>query len=108
MWRTAEPAQEGTDYTITDHVNGLHAQLCPDARTLELIRAANPATPTPPFLAAPPNAEGVTLHAWLPPTLADEAAALLAGVAAPAATAAPAAHHTHPGHSAREIPFTAA
>ncbi|MFF7609186.1 tyrosine-protein phosphatase [Streptomyces parvulus] len=36
------------------------------------------------------------------------AAALLAGVAAPAATAAPAAHHTHPGHSAREIPFTAA
>ena len=36
------------------------------------------------------------------------AAALLAGVAAPVATAAPAAHHTHPGHSARQIPFTAA
>lgn len=29
--------REGTDYTITDHVNTLHAQLCPDARTLELF-----------------------------------------------------------------------
>lgn len=29
--------QEGTDYTITDHVNQLHAQLCPDARTLEVF-----------------------------------------------------------------------
>ncbi len=28
--------QEGTDYTITDHVNQLHKQLCPDARSLEL------------------------------------------------------------------------
>jgi protein-tyrosine phosphatase len=37
------------------------------------------------------------------------AAALLTGVAAPAATAAPAGHHhAHPGHSARQIPFTAA
>lgn len=49
-----------------------------DARTLEIIRAANPTTPTPPFLAAPPHAEGVTLHAWLPPDAADEVAALLA------------------------------
>ncbi|KIP12396.1 hypothetical protein PHLGIDRAFT_113871 [Phlebiopsis gigantea 11061_1 CR5-6] len=29
--------REGSAYTITDHVNGLHAQLCPDARTLELF-----------------------------------------------------------------------
>ncbi|WP_395574029.1 tyrosine-protein phosphatase [Streptomyces sp. BK79] len=37
------------------------------------------------------------------------AAALLTGVVAPAASAAPAAHgHAHPGHSARQIPFTAA
>ncbi|MFD7772257.1 tyrosine-protein phosphatase [Streptomyces sp. NPDC059787] len=37
------------------------------------------------------------------------AAALLTGVAAPAATAAPTAHRpAHPGHSARQIPFTAA
>lgn len=50
-----------------------------DARTLELIRAANPAAPTPPFLAAPPTAEGVTLHAWFPPDAADDVATLLAG-----------------------------
>lgn len=31
--------QEGTDYTITDHVNALHAQLCPDPRTLEIFTA---------------------------------------------------------------------
>ncbi|EJD02993.1 aromatic compound dioxygenase [Fomitiporia mediterranea MF3/22] len=29
--------REGSDYTITDHVNGLHASLCPDKRTLELF-----------------------------------------------------------------------
>lgn len=29
--------QEGTDYTITDHVHQLHSQLCPDKRTLELF-----------------------------------------------------------------------
>ncbi|KAF8584932.1 aromatic compound dioxygenase [Ramaria rubella] len=29
--------REGTDYTITDHVNALHASLAPDARTLEII-----------------------------------------------------------------------
>ena len=29
--------QEGTDYTITDHVNSLHSQLCPDPRTLEIF-----------------------------------------------------------------------
>ena len=29
--------QEGTDYTITDHVNELHAKLCPNKRTLELF-----------------------------------------------------------------------
>ena len=34
---TAAGAQEGTDYTITDHVNQLHAQLCPDPRTLALF-----------------------------------------------------------------------
>ncbi|KAI0088763.1 aromatic compound dioxygenase [Irpex rosettiformis] len=28
--------KEGTDYTITDHVNQLHRQLCPDSRSLEL------------------------------------------------------------------------
>lgn len=45
-----------------------------DARALELIRAANPAAPPPPFLAAP---AGATLHAWLAPAAAEEAAALL-------------------------------
>ncbi|KAA1475748.1 aromatic compound dioxygenase [Dentipellis sp. KUC8613] len=29
--------REGTDYTITDHVNQLHEQLCPDPRTLQLF-----------------------------------------------------------------------
>ncbi len=49
-----------------------------DARTLELLRAANPDAPAPLFLAAPDAAPaGTTLHAWLPPTQADEAAALL-------------------------------
>ncbi|HVV82654.1 MAG TPA: GNAT family N-acetyltransferase [Kofleriaceae bacterium] len=47
-----------------------------DPRALELVRAANPDAPVPAFLAAPP---GATLHAWLPPSAADEAAALLAG-----------------------------
>lgn len=47
-----------------------------DARALELIRQANPDTPVPDFLRAP---EGATLHAWLPPERAVEAAALLAG-----------------------------
>jgi len=45
-----------------------------DARALELIRAANPGAPVPPFLAAP---EGTSLHAWLPSSAAGEAAALL-------------------------------
>lgn len=47
-----------------------------DARALELVRAANPGTPTPSFLAAP---EGLTLRAWLPGERAEEAAALLEG-----------------------------
>ena len=29
--------REGSDYTITEHVNGLHAQLCKDPRTLQLF-----------------------------------------------------------------------
>lgn len=47
-----------------------------DARALELVRAANPAAPTPAFLAAP---AGVTLHPWLPAEAADAVAALLDG-----------------------------
>ena len=47
-----------------------------DLRALELIRAANPDAPPPTFLAAP---AGATLHAWLPPTAAADAADLLAG-----------------------------
>lgn len=35
--RRLRPTQEGTSYTITDHVNELHAQLCPDKRTLQLF-----------------------------------------------------------------------
>ncbi len=46
-----------------------------DPRALEIIRAANPDVPTPPFLTAP---AGTTLHAWLPATAAAEAAELLA------------------------------
>lgn len=49
-----------------------------DARALEIIRAANPAAPTPAFLEVPPTAPGVTLHAWLPPAAADQVSALLA------------------------------
>lgn len=45
-----------------------------DARALELIRAANPLAPVPPFLAAPADA---VLHAWLPPSAVDAAAAML-------------------------------
>lgn len=45
-----------------------------DTRALELIRAANPDAPPPPFLDGP---LGVTLHAWLPPSAADAAAAML-------------------------------
>lgn len=47
-----------------------------DPRAIALIRAANPAAPTPAFLAAPPD---VTLHPWLPAAAADEVAALLDG-----------------------------
>lgn len=47
-----------------------------DARAVELIREANPDTPAPGFLAAPP---GLRLHAWLPSARADEAAGLLVG-----------------------------
>jgi GNAT superfamily N-acetyltransferase/nitroimidazol reductase NimA-like FMN-containing flavoprotein (pyridoxamine 5'-phosphate oxidase superfamily) len=47
-----------------------------DTRAVELIRAANPDAPAPAFLAAP---AGATLHAWLPPAAADDAARLLAG-----------------------------
>lgn len=47
-----------------------------DVRALELIRAANPDAPTPPFLTAP---AGATLFTWLPASAADDAAALLAG-----------------------------
>lgn len=46
-----------------------------DPRAVELIRAANPGTPVPPFLQAP---EGLTLRAWLPDARASEAAALIA------------------------------
>lgn len=48
-----------------------------DARAIELIREANPGTPTPEFLAPPEP--GVTLHAWLPASRAVESAALLQG-----------------------------
>ena len=44
-----------------------------DARSIELIREANPGLSAP-FLSAP---EGFLLHAWLPPSRADEAAGLL-------------------------------
>lgn len=47
-----------------------------DVRALELIREANLETPVPPFLAAP---AGATLHAWLPPGAAKDAAAMLTG-----------------------------
>jgi GNAT superfamily N-acetyltransferase/nitroimidazol reductase NimA-like FMN-containing flavoprotein (pyridoxamine 5'-phosphate oxidase superfamily) len=47
-----------------------------DARCIELIREANPDTPVPAFLA---SVEGTTLHAWLSPEVADEAAAMLVG-----------------------------
>lgn len=47
-----------------------------DPRAIELLRAANPDTPTPPFLVAP---DGVTLHPWLPADAADAVAALLDG-----------------------------
>jgi len=47
-----------------------------DARCIELIREANPDTPVPAFLA---SVEGTTLHAWLSPEFADEAAAMLVG-----------------------------
>ncbi len=46
-----------------------------DVRAIELIRAANPSTPAPDFLAAP---EGTTLHCHLEPGVAREAADLLA------------------------------
>lgn len=47
-----------------------------DPRAIELVRAANPAAAAPAFLAAP---AGTTLHAWLPPEAAPDAAALLDG-----------------------------
>ena len=47
-----------------------------DPRAIEILRAANPDTPTPPFLAAP---DGVTLHPWLPADAADAVAVLLDG-----------------------------
>lgn len=47
-----------------------------DPRAIELLRAANPDTPTPPFLVAP---DGVTLHPWLPADAADAVAVLLDG-----------------------------
>ena len=47
-----------------------------DPRAIELVRAANPDAPAPPFLAAP---DGVTLHPWLPAADADAVAALLDG-----------------------------
>lgn len=45
-----------------------------DVRAIELIRAANPDTPTPAFLAAP---DGTSLRVWLPPERAREAAVML-------------------------------
>jgi ribosomal protein S18 acetylase RimI-like enzyme len=47
-----------------------------DVRALELIREANSGTPVPAFLSSP---EGTALHAWLEPSNATAAAALLAG-----------------------------
>lgn len=47
-----------------------------DTRAIELIRAANPGTPTPAFLRGP---EGASLHAWLDGSAASEAAAMLDG-----------------------------
>jgi nitroimidazol reductase NimA-like FMN-containing flavoprotein (pyridoxamine 5'-phosphate oxidase superfamily) len=74
-----------------------------DPRAIELLRAANPDTPTPPFLVAP---DGVTLHAWLPADAADAVAALLDGSywnvgLSPAQLAAPSA--ARPRGSARAI-----
>ncbi|KAI5123963.1 hypothetical protein M0805_006375 [Coniferiporia weirii] len=34
-----EDFREGTEHTITDHVNALHNKLCPDPRTLQLFTA---------------------------------------------------------------------
>lgn len=45
-----------------------------DLRAIELIRAANPADPVPPWLAAP---NGLTFHTWSPPSTANEVAGLL-------------------------------
>lgn len=45
-----------------------------DARLVELVRAANPTAPVPSFLKSP---AGTTLHAWLSPETAHEAARLL-------------------------------
>lgn len=47
-----------------------------DPRAIERIRGANPEATVPPFLGGP---VGATLHPWLPPSVAPEAAALLDG-----------------------------
>ena len=47
-----------------------------DARSIELIREANPDTPVPAFLV---SVEGTTLHAWRSPEVAEESAAMLVG-----------------------------
>jgi nitroimidazol reductase NimA-like FMN-containing flavoprotein (pyridoxamine 5'-phosphate oxidase superfamily)/ribosomal protein S18 acetylase RimI-like enzyme len=73
----AKLAQNRSPAQITDLLERLWRRGADgDPRALELIRAANPDAAAPPCLAAP---DGATLHAWLPPTAADEAAALLAG-----------------------------
>ena len=49
-----------------------------DPRAIELVLAANPDTPRPAFLVAPPAARGTALRCWLPSERASEAAGLVA------------------------------
>ena len=73
----AKLAQNRTPAEVTALLASLWQRGAPgDARAIELVRAANPAAPTPTFLAAP---AGVTLHPWLPAAEADRVAALLDG-----------------------------
>ncbi|MBK9033801.1 MAG: GNAT family N-acetyltransferase [Myxococcales bacterium] len=73
----AKLAQNRTPAQLTSLLASLWQRGEPgDVRAIELVRAANPAAPTPAFLAAP---AGVTLHPWLPPEAADDVAALLDG-----------------------------
>lgn len=72
----AKLAQNRTATEKTQLLERLWARGEPgDARAIELIREASPALPPPPFLAGP---AGGALRAWLPPSRADEAVALVA------------------------------